>query len=150
MADPILLEWLKLAIALVALASGLLTILTLVLRSTVLKERTAAKERHSDLAVNGAALIEANRTLATELKQLRSQLETNSSELSSLRNQYAEQIFQLDSIRKAFGGYFEVTRKQMAALESRLSVVEKQTDQVITVGKDMAARIRGKAGNGGR
>ncbi len=140
-------EWLKLAVGLVGLSSGLLTILTLVLRKTVLKERKASKERQEEIHTQALSLAGVYRDFMDAIRGVRSDLEVERKAIQGLRKDMSEHFNQLDAVRKAFGGYFDTTRKQLEMFEGRLKVVEHTSDQLIKVGKKMAARIRGKAGD---
>jgi len=142
--EAVTIEWIRLLLALVGLSSGLLTVLTMLLRKEVFTEKKITEEHRDVIALQHDQLRDAQTVMTTEVRALRSDLDHAVSQVVSLKTKLVEQIEQLEAIKQAFGGYFEIVRKRLESTESRLQVVESQTEQVIHVGKELAARIRGK------
>lgn len=145
MHDAETVQLLKLAVSLVGICSALLTVLTLVLRHTVLKERKVAAKHHNELKDQGITLSEIYTQFSNQIQNLNTALDYERNQIYSLRRELNAQIEKLDEIRKGFGGYFEITRKRLESMDARIQVVEASQDQVIRIGKKIAARIRGKA-----
>lgn len=141
--DPQAIEWLKLASGLVVLCSGMLTILTLVLRKTFLKEKAAGKNRIQQITDQNKTMQDLHEDLKSQIRDLRKDLELERTQISGLRRNFIDNIEKLDKVRQAFQGYFEITRKRLDSQEKRLEIVEQNSEQVIHIGKQMVARIRG-------
>lgn len=108
--------------------------------------KSKLKEGSEQMADHSDQITRTQETLAQELGMFRLELDSYRTQIISLRQTMTAQVDELTAIKKAFGGYFQISREQVEQMGKRLKIVEAQTDQVIQVGKDMAARIKGRNG----
>lgn len=117
-------------------------------------EKKQVEDAIKELKESTKELDKIARNVALEVKFVQDRLGHTERFMNKVAGEFSNKTDQFVALSKTFQEYVKISHARMNGLadnaeemKKRIEIVEAQSDQIITIGKQMAARIRGKTGS---